>query len=372
MKIGILTFHRAINYGAVLQCYALSEHLKNMGHDVDVIDYRAKYIEKYRKRIPLYDVRRSKGFIRKVKELVSILFTIKNRKEAKERFDTFLRQNFTFSKPFIKAVNFPHDYDMVVLGSDQIWSPQICDGFDSVYWGQFQHQNTKLITYAASLGGHNELNEKEWKTVGKYLQSFSSISVRERQLQNDLQKRLRITSELVVDPTLLVKEDVFERIVEKPKNMPDNYVLVFSVAPTDNLTGFAEKIASQTDSEIVWLTANKPLRLREANRHINVNPTVGEFLGWFKYAKCIVTVSFHGTVFSVLFRKDFYSLANYMQDRAEQLLVSIGLADRLQKSDNETIEKIIFQKVDYTGVDEKLNSIRKQSVEYLKKSINNG
>ena len=370
MKIGILTFHRAINYGAVLQCYALSEHLKNLGHAVDVIDYQPKYIEKYRKAIPFYDIRRSKGFIGKLKELVSLFLSIKSRNEAKERFDAFLLQHFTFSKQFTKADHFPQDYDLVVFGSDQIWSPQICDGFDPVYWGQFQHKKTKFVTYAASLGGHNHLNNHEWNTVGIYIQSFSSISVREQQLQKDLQNRLGISSEVVVDPTILVKEDVFERIVEKPQNMPDNYVLVFSVAPTDNLMGFAEKVASQTGSEIVKLTAYKPVVLRGGKtRHINVNPTIGEFLGWFKYARCVVTVSFHGTVFSVIFRKDFYSLANYMQDRAVYFLDSVGLADRLQKSDEETVQSLVYTHVDYTGIENKLIAIRKQSEDYLRKEL---
>ena len=371
MKIGILTFHRAINYGAVLQCYALCEYLTGMGHDVDVIDYRPEYIEKYRRTIPLYDIKNRKGIIGKLKQTISSFLSMSGRIEARKRFDSFLSQNFSFSKPFTSNKAFPKGYDLIVFGSDQIWSPQICNGYDPIYWGQFSHKNTRLVTYAASLGGHNQLNKNEWEIVGRYLQSFSNISVREQQLQNDLQNRLGIASELVVDPTILVKEELFERVVEKPKNLPENYVLVFSVAPTDNLMGFAEKIASQTGSVIVKISANKPTFVGSAHNEscLTANPTVGEFLGWFKYAKCVVTVSFHGTVFSVLFRKDFYSLANYMQDRAEQLLESIGLADRLQKSDRATLDNLIFKHVDYTDVDEKLKSIRKKSIEYLNKSI---
>lgn len=366
MKIGILTFHRAINYGAVLQCYGLSETLKAMGHEVDVIDYRPECIEYYRKKIPFFKIRHTSGLRNQLKALIVSLLNIETVKDANRRFDLFLKNNFNLSKTVLSAENMPSDYDLIFLGSDQIWSPQICYGFDSIYWGQFKHDTTRLVTYAASLGGHNELSDLEWKNVGRYLKGFERISVREKKLQEDLENRVGIKSELVVDPTILVKETSFECLAKKPKEMPDNYVLVFSVAPTDNLYGFAEKVAAQTGSEIIVLTANKLWKCK----YRNVTPTVEEFLGWFKYAKCIVTVSFHGTVFSVLFRKDFYSLTNYMQDRAEQLLKALGLESRLIESDTRTINNMSFTHIDYSSVNEKLDSLRESSISFIKQSLN--
>ncbi len=366
MKIGILTFHRAINYGAVLQCYGLYKTLKSMGHDIEVIDYRPECIEYYRRIFPTFKISHANGTVMKLKTIAASLLNMPTIREANRRFDAFLNENFRFSKIIRRPKEMPKELDIIFFGSDQIWSPQICFGFDKVYWGQFKHDNTRLITYAASLGGHNHLKEEEWRLASVYLKAFERISVREKQLQNDLKEKLGIESELVVDPTILANSDVFERIVRRPQNMPDNYVLVFAVAPTENLMGFAEKVALQTKSEIVVLTAN---RLR-GSKYQNVNPDVNEFLGWFKYAKCVVTVSFHGTVFSVLFRKDFYSLANYMQDRAEQFLKSLGLEKRIMDSNDAVIKKLVYTSVDYRSVDEKLDSLRKPSIDYLEKAVN--
>ena len=185
MKIGILTFHRAINYGAVLQCYGLSETLKAMGHEVDVIDYRPECIEYYRKKIPFFKIRHTSGLRNQLKALIVSLLNIETVKDANRRFDLFLKNNFNLSKTVLSAENMPSDYDLIFLGSDQIWSPQICYGFDSIYWGQFKHDTTRLVTYAASLGGHNELSDLEWKNVGRYLKGFERISVREKKLQED-------------------------------------------------------------------------------------------------------------------------------------------------------------------------------------------
>ena len=121
-------------------------------------------------------------------------------------------------------------------------------------------------------------------------------------------------------------------------------------------------MAQQTNSEIRVLSAHPGIS------NVTVTPSVEEFLGWFKYARCIVTVSFHGTVFSLLFRKDFYSLENYMQDRAEQLLDSVGLSDRLVPSSDDFIRTFSFKPVDYKGFDEKLEAIKRTSQDYIKKA----
>lgn len=369
MKIGILTFHRATNYGAVLQCFGLYKTLQSYGHDVEVIDYRPQYIEKYRQAIPLFDIKREKGLLAKLKLFLISFLEIRTKLEAAQRFDKFIYKVFKLSPPVLSPDQMPKGYDVIFIGSDQIWSPQICFGFDRIYWGQFPHDKTRLFTYAASIGGHNHLNDDEWGKAGRYLKTFEGISVREQQLQIDLKEQLNFNSELVVDPTILANESVFDNLAEKPKDMPLNYVLVFSVAPTENLIGFAEKVASETNSEIVTLSAyNTPWVLRRGKKN-SVNPTVEEFLGWFKYAKCVVTVSFHGTVFSVLFRKDFYSLSNYMQDRAEHFLRSLNLADRLVSSDSNVINDFSYTSVDYSGVEERLYYMKKQSISFVTNTL---
>ena len=228
-----------------------------------------------------------------------------------------------------------------------------------------------MITYAASLGGHNTLTPSEWDKVGSYLKNFDKISVREKQLLMDLKRHCGIKSDIVVDPTILANTEIFEQIATRPKDIPDKYVLVFSLAPTDNLMEFSEHIANQINCDIVCLTAVRtPIVLRKRRKHtIEVSPTIEEFLGLFKYAKCIVTVSFHGTVFSVLFRKDFYSLTNYMQDRAQQFLEGIGLDDRLVSTSKDNIIDFYVKSINYNKIDDKLRRLKYSSLEYIQSSL---
>ena len=143
MKIGILTFHRAINYGAVLQCYGLYETIKSMGHDVEIIDYRPECIEYYRRILPIFKIKHSVGWNNKLKALAYSLVSVKTVVNANKRFNAFLKNYFRFSKSFSQPKRIPQDYDIIFFGSDQIWSPQICYGFDSVRFLKKPHFLTK-------------------------------------------------------------------------------------------------------------------------------------------------------------------------------------------------------------------------------------
>ena len=370
MKIGILTFHRAINYGAVLQCYSLSETLKSLGHEVEIIDYRPEYIERYRRILPLFLIRRIENISDKIKTIAESILKIGSTIDANKRFDNFLYKHFTFSNIVYRDTDIIQNYDVIIFGSDQIWSPQICYGYDQIYYGQFPKGNTRFIAYAASIGGHNKLTAAEWKIVKNYLLNFDTISVRENQLKTDLQN-IGLPTTVVVDPTILANPHIFEEIAVRPKNIPQRYVLVFSVAPTSNLMGFAHKIAKQTESKIVIVNAKKSTFFFHKRKRdiIEITPKIEEFLGLFKFATCIVTVSFHGTVFSVLFRKDFYSLYNYMQDRAQHFLTAIGLEHRLVSTSNEAIANLQFESIDYSSTEDRMNTLRHSSLEFIRQAL---
>ena len=147
MKIGILTFHCAHNYGAVLQCYALQEVLKGMGHTVEVMDYRPSYLK------APYDIvsfRRiqSRNPIRLMKGMISEFLSLPERIIRHKGFDRFIKEQLCLSAPGI-----PSDCDAYVMGSDQIWNPGITQGFDGVYFGYlpFPKGHRSYIAYAASM-----------------------------------------------------------------------------------------------------------------------------------------------------------------------------------------------------------------------------
>lgn len=363
MRIGILTFHRALNYGAVLQCYGLYSVLESLGHQIEVIDYRPESIERYRKFYSKLTMSQYGNFILKLKEIVASLIISCGRRRVARKFDVFLKKHFNMSDSFNLPVPELKGYDAIVFGSDQIWSPSICFGFDKMYWGQFEHGNAKLLTYAASLGGHNTLSANDWRCIGEYIKSYDHVAVRETQLRNQLKNELCKEYPVVVDPTILAGVDVFDKIAKKPKEA--NYVLLFTLEPDEKSYSFAKSIAQKENLDVITLSALPSYKRGRSDVKEETGIGVEEFLGYFKYATYTVVISFHGTVFSVMFKRNFYSLKCFQGDRAFNFLQSIGLENRMVDAS----EVIIPSKIDYTGVDEKISYLRNGSIQYLKKSL---
>lgn len=363
MKIGILTFHRALNYGAVLQCYALYQVLSEMGHEVEVIDYRPAAIEKERVLFSGVELQKRRGFFYKMRYIISTSLNYYRKKKVSAVFDRFLESNFQMS-PLVRGINdIPQYYDVIVFGSDQIWSNGICYGLDLVYWGQFNHADTKLVTYAASMGKHNIVSDSELTCIRAYIQSFDSISVREESLKRFFKQNFNVDSTLVIDPTLLIAHDVFDRLAVKP-NL-DRYVLLFTLEKDDNAIAFATNMSKQLSCPIVRMSVMRSVfsPAEKTIKALEISPV--EFCGYIKYATCVVCISFHGTAFSVIYRKNFYCLKSNQQDRSYNLLSSIGLLDRMISSN----EKVDFTPIDYSQTDNEINKLQMASMQFLNNTI---
>lgn len=356
MKIGILTFHRAINFGAVLQCYALYRTLSDMGHDVEIIDYRPVYIEKYRKLLYWKNFKKL-GLLKKIKNLIFLPLTYRNKKKSAQVFDAFLNKHIKTSK-IVKDANDISSYDVIFFGSDQIWNPYICEGYDPLYYGHFPKGETKFVSYAASLGTPQILTKEQWNKIFLLLKSFDAISVRETKLTEYLQGG-GIKAQAVLDPTLLASKDIFERIVEKPRET--GYVLLYMLEADSNAIEFAKNIAKQKNLKLIRLRARSSVVTRKDYYDEVVPNSVGEFLGYFKYADYVVNVSFHGTAFSVIFNKDFYTLKSCNFERAYGLLDSLDLLPRFVLPE----EKVSPTRVDYSDADNKLIKMRESSLKFI-------
>lgn len=209
MKIGILTFHYALNFGAVLQAYGLQETLKSMGHDVYVIDYRPDYlINRYK----LFNYKWHTNF----SVCKNLLFIIRNlivmpqRLIRKQRFESFQKRFINLYPPKFET----NDFDAYVIGSDQVWNPYIT-GFDKVYLGLgVAAKSKKIVSYAVSVGSVRHLEHVPIEFFSQ-LGSFTAISVREQSLADYINKRLHQTPIAVtIDPVLLAGRTTFEAITE--------------------------------------------------------------------------------------------------------------------------------------------------------------
>ena len=368
MRIGILTFHRALNYGAVLQCYALCEVLKGMGHDVEIIDYRPTCIEK--ERWTFY----GKTFIKKplgekVKSLLLIPFRFFSKHKASKVFDAFMSKQFCYSNRVQTPEDIPTDYDAIVFGSDQIWSPIICEEFNPIYYGCFAKGKTRFVCYAASLEGYKDFQTSEWDLIANRMKNFDAISVRELSFQKELSKHINRTVEWVVDPTLLISPTVFEKMALKPAFK--HYVFLFTVQGGDLPYQVAKKIAVERSTIIVRTRTSG--RMNIAHRElgvINVDSVSPEmFIGLIRHAECIVTNSFHATAISLQLRKNFYAVECQHPNRITDILKSLNLSSRYLTDANAISEneKII----DYDAVHENLKRCVKKSYDYLLKNLQN-
>ena len=351
MKVGILTFHAAHNYGAVLQCYALSEYLKSLGHDVYVVDYRLKYLLKCYNWFNLSNLKKSiiHGYL--IKELKTMML----KRKRGETFKRFVSKYFRLADVSLLENDF---FDYVVIGSDQVWNTKLTNGFDRLYWGQFKHSShTKIISYAASLEG---LWDKEYDDKIKNLfSSFSMISTREYdvacRIKNILQNSKIVTT--CVDPTLLITDLQWNKIVDDCP-IKEKYVLYYQVKQSKIGMDISRRISCKYNCKLYVLSAN--LNLENSPEVVIASPE--KMLGLIKNAEFVVNSSFHGTVFSVIFKKNFISISSGGKDsRVKNLLTNLNLMehyiegdfeDREYKTQNlkEILSKYVMSSVEYLNL----------------------
>jgi hypothetical protein len=281
-------------------------------------------------------------------------------------FEIFINKNFNVSsiQIFGKEDKIPV-YDIYIFGSDQIWNPKLTMGFDDIFFGFFKTNNlAKKISVAASTE-IKELTKKEEEYLKGALENFDCISVRENNLQNLLQPLTNKKISTILDPTLIANKSVFEKITIQPK-INKKYILLYMVRVDKNVIKIAHHLAEQLDADVIQLTIgiNKGY---VKNRYQCESP--GEFLGWLKNASCIVSTSFHGTAFSIIFNKPFYaiSLKDNSESRIENLLRKLNLENRfIDKS-----TKPIYSEIDYTAINAKLEELKKESILFLQTSLTN-
>ena len=364
MKIGILTFHNAINYGAVLQCYALREFLVQRGHDVQVIDYLNAYVEDYAKLIPKAIVGQQKGMMKKMKCIITNMFLYPKRRKIAKVFNNFKDTRFNLSSICRFATEIPSTYNCIVFGSDQIWNPRLCGGFDPAFYGQFPKGKTIFVAYAASIGNTSLINEDDWSEICSRLMAFDYISVRELPFKQVLEQRLRITVNHCIDPTLLVDSSVFFSLAVKPAI--NNYIFLYNVLYDANSEGFAAYLANKIGCKVVIGQAKPRMRrLKKEKDSIIVDAaSPEEFLGYILNADLVIGNSFHVIALSIVFKKDFYSIESGKSERILSLLGQLELLERHVKS---TDREVRLESINYQEPTKKLEEMRRDSIYYLSK-----
>lgn len=356
MKIGILTFHRAHNYGAVLQLYALTSYLKSLGNDIYVIDYYNKAVYDNYKIFNLNRIK-CKNPIRLVYRIIQNIVLMPEKINKKHIYVKFLKKYFT-----LIDTKYIFTLDCIVVGSDQVWNPKIVGGFKNLYFGFNIPNNVKLVSYAASTEKKTMTSENLHK-YEECLLRFGNICVREEKFAEYLKTVIKQDIKVCIDPTFLLEKNIWERF--SVKNVEQNYVLVYQARPNKDIIKFAEKIASKTNSQIIILTSNVS---SFDNKHIIKKcATPEEFVGYFMNAKCVIALSFHAVAFSIISRVPFYAirLNDGWDTRVESLLQALNLLDRFVAI-NDIVE---YSEIDYNRLELNINSLKNKAKNYIKSTL---
>lgn len=352
MKIGIFTFHRSINYGAVLQAYALKNVITNLGGLCDIIDYKNQHIEEINK-VRLFNFKNVKSFINSL-----ILYPI-NRKKAEK----FVRFRSKHLKPCDIDINedLQNQYDVFITGSDQVWNYGLSK-FDKTYFLDFVKDSKKKNSYAASFGFSCIPNEyvEEYK---KLLKSYNKISVREKQGADIIQDLLDEKVPVVLDPSLLLDMSEWENAFDLSVRTSKKYILLYLMISEPTILRFTEQLSQATGCQIIYVTS-KIKRTINATYIRTASPE--EWLELFMNATYIVTNSFHGVAFSINFNKNFFmgllpALAN-VNSRLEDIIRLFDLEERQIKED---MKIDYFKDINYKKVNNILSQERNKSIAFL-------
>jgi hypothetical protein len=330
MNIGILTFHHTTNYGATLQAYALSKFLEGQGHQVEFINYQPKMAVKVYRDV-LY-------FKAKKKEIPGNLL-----KDMKMRW--FVKKHMkvnrhVYSKPESLKKGCFH-YDVVIVGSDEVWNINSFRGYDMSYFLDFLDDRTKKISYAASFGHTTSLTKLK-ESISHSISKFDRVSVRDVNSLRLIQSECGTSAEKVLDPTFLVD---FRPIIKEHKLQ--KYILVYGEIP-DSLIRQIKEYSDRQNFLIVSVGYTN--KIADIN-HLGASPE--EWLSYFEGASYVFTSFFHGTIFSILFKKPFTVFStNQKIQKLSDLLSDLNLVDRIYAS---TTNSINFNKIDYKLVFEEID-----------------
>lgn len=365
MKLGIVTFHSAINYGAVLQAYALQEKCKEYINNTYIINYNPNYIRRNYTFIPLkYDINGEKSFkVNQIKQLLNNIYNINTFFEKRNKFQNFISNNFDLTDPVQECKDIEKlDFDYIICGSDQIWNPEIGNGLDKVYFAQLNDKNRIVrISYAASVG-KEQINIKYIPILKKYLDAFDFISVRERSSVKTLKCISNKDIKCVLDPTLMVDSTLWNRFIN-PHLTKEKYLLIYRMENNPKIDVLAEQVARALGLEIIEIGA-KNLKYKVRHKLLS-NLGIEEFLSYFYNAEFVITNSFHGTVFSIIFKKCFYALLHSTLGlRIKDLLEDLSLSNRIVDLHNNVDINNLYS-IDWKKTYLLLDGLRGYSVNFL-------
>lgn len=349
MKNLILTFSREENYGAVLQTYAL-QRVCNKYSNTDVLNYSLK---------------KNKGIKTIIKEILYFPKSV----HLKYKYLTFANKRLNLTKKVRNIKEVEHlciQYDNIICGSDQIWNTEITENQEKIFFLNFDISNkTRKYSYAASLGTDKPL-KKNLELIKENVHNYKQISVREESGKRILEDLNFENVRVDLDPTLLLNYEEWRDIASK-RLIKENYIFVYLLEYPDEIINLISEIAVKLDLLIVCPNVKNKFK-SEAICSSKFGPQ--DFVSLVDNAEYVITNSFHGTVFSIIFKKKFLIFLHSKRfTRQENILEKLNLKSKICGKNVVLADalKILESDIDYIKTFEILNKERSNSLDYVKK-----
>lgn len=367
MKVAVITRHAISNYGSLLQAIATQQMIEQLGHICEIIDY-VREDESYFKYEKTILASKSNWNNSVIKKALYLLLRQPESIIAGKKFEKEQRNYLKLTRRYVTYDELLEDKpiaDIYMTGSDQVWGPVANGVYDNVYCLSFTNETEKTISYAASFG-HTDMTAELEEYYKEWLNRYDHISVREESAEEIL-KKMGIEALQVIDPTLLFASSYWDTYIKPIKQK--NYVLVYQIHNDRRVGEYASKVAKAKGLKLIRISASLHQMIREGS--FVWLPEIGEFLSYIKNADCMITDSFHGTAFAIIFNTPFVEVLpnNNTGTRNMSILKMTGLSNRILKSNNDV--ELAGKKIDFAEVNGILAKKRDESVRILKSMIEN-
>lgn len=370
-KVGILTFHASHNCGSMMQAYAMQKQLEKLGYDNEIIDFQNDGQK------DMYAVVHKKKTFKNFVKNTLLFFNRRKIKQQWNEYEAFKNKIFRLSdKKYsnydeLKKTN--NYYDYFISGADQIWNITIKDA-DDCYFLNFVNEKKRKIAYAPSFGAKNILDVSDMpEKYMKFLDRYEHLSIRENNGKKWIKEMINRDVPVVLDPTLLLDDSDYEQLIEK-NDFNGKYIFYYAPTYSRKIDKFVKKIAKRYKLPvIVWNSREYYMKKEYLNSFIlpkKINP--GVYLYLIKNAELIITTSFHGTIFSTIYRKKFFVVKNgnmyTTDDRVLTLVNQLEINERLIEPIYEK-DFNYFSDINYSKYEKNLMELRRKSINYLKESL---
>lgn len=370
-KVGLITYHASHNIGSMLQTYAM-QYILNEKYkmDVEIINFSSKAQQNMYSMLPK---------VTSLKGVARVLINLITYPVLKSRFndyENFIQSKFKMTECFYEKESeldeLSDRYDYIIAGSDQIWNVN-CEDFSDAYFIPFATK-AKKISYAPSLGGKNILSSNvNLDKYSKYINDFDSLSVREVNGKKWLDKLSGRNFDIVADPTILVERGVWDELAN-PINIEGDYIFFYGVPFSPETYDVVCEISKKLNLPVYMLDAKSYIYRGNFMKGINLwgHCSPSDYLGLIKNAKLVITTSFHGSIFSTIFRKNFWAVTfketNKDDDRIATLFEQLNLKERLIYLE-EYSKYDLLSDVDYSLYDENIKNFKDRSFSFLDSSL---